>query len=251
MSPIIASIITLVALCLAILVGHQIRRTLPDRRLNDETKDTVKLSMGLVGTLTALLLGLLISSAKNSYDTQRSQVTQMVAKVAVLNRVLALYGDETLPARKLFRLAIEDAIRRLWPKDRNASAQLQPNTQVADSVYFEIEALTPANDRQQKLKAIAETNAVDIAQQRALLVAQSERSVSAPMLLVLASWLIIIFASFSLLAPPNLMANLALVISSIAVAGAIFLLLELDQPFDGLLRIPNREMVNAWQQLPQ
>src|ERR1043166_547577 len=131
--------------------------------------------------MAALLLGLLVSSAKGSYDAERTQVIQMAAKTSYLNRLLALYGPETIDARKQFHAAIEDAIRRLWPNDKRLKAELRPNIEAGDSVYFKIEALSPGSDAQQKLKVLAEASAADLAQLRALLVAQSESSISTPM----------------------------------------------------------------------
>jgi hypothetical protein len=251
MSPTIVSIIVLILLIVAILIGRQLRQLIPEKRVSEDTKDTVKLAMGLVATMAALLLGLLVSSAKGSYDAERTQVIQMAAKVSYLNRILSLYGPESMDARKQFHEAIEGAIRRLWPKDKRLKAELDPNIEAGDSVYFKLEALAPSTDAQRKLKVLAEAGAADLAQLRALLVAQSESSISTPMLTVVVSWLVVIFGSFSLLAPPNMTANVALFISALAVAGAIFLLLELDSPFDGIIKIPNREMMNALNQLPK
>src|SRR5262249_16416162 len=100
------------------------RRRLPEQHLNADTKDTVKLAMGLVATMSALLLGLLVSSAKGSYDTTRTQVIQMGAKVAFLDRVLELYGPEAADARRQFRDAVDDAVRRIWPKDKASASEL-------------------------------------------------------------------------------------------------------------------------------
>jgi hypothetical protein len=249
MNPLYVALAVLGALILAIWIGHLFRRQLPDRRLNEETKDTVKLTIGLIGTMAALLLGLLVSSAKASYDAERTQVTQMTAKIVFLNRVLNLYGPETRDTRRQLHVSIEDAIERLWPKSKGRAVDITPNIEAGDSVYFSIQALSPANETQQKLKTIAETTVAELAQLRALLIAQAESSISAPLLVVVISWLFIIFASFSLLAPPNKTATVALFISSLAVGGAIFLLLELDGPFEGLIRIPNREMAKAMDQI--
>src|SRR5438445_13895312 len=82
-----------------VLLGRRVRRYLPQDHLSADSKDAVKLAMGLVATMTALLLGLLISSAKGTYDTVRSEVMQMVSKVEFLDRVLALYGPEAATAR--------------------------------------------------------------------------------------------------------------------------------------------------------
>src|SRR3954468_15266103 len=110
MSPALIATAVLATLILAMSIGRQFRRLLPERRLNEETKDTVKLTMGLVGTMAALLLGLLISSAKASYDAERTQVTQMTAKIVFLNRVLNLYGPESKDTRRQLRVSLEDAI---------------------------------------------------------------------------------------------------------------------------------------------
>src|SRR5205823_13155585 len=91
---------------------------LPEDHLSADSKDAVKLAMGLVATMTALVLGLLVSSAKGTYDTARSEVIQMAAKVAFLDRVLALYGPEAADARGELRAAVTDAARRIWSTDR-------------------------------------------------------------------------------------------------------------------------------------
>src|ERR1700750_2245190 len=127
MNPAILSAIVLASLLAAIWIGRQLRRVLPEHQLDGETKDTVKLTMGLIGTMAALLLGLLVSSAKSTYDAERTQVVQMAAKVSYLNRVLSLYGPESLDARKQFHAGIEDAIWRLWPNDKKLKAELRPN----------------------------------------------------------------------------------------------------------------------------
>jgi len=102
------------------LLGRRVRRYLPEEHLSADSRDAVKLAMGLVATMTALLLGLLVSSAKGTYDTVRSEVMQMASKVAFLDRVLALYGPEAATARSECRDAVADAVRRMWPGEREA-----------------------------------------------------------------------------------------------------------------------------------
>jgi len=201
--------------------------------------------MGLVATMTALVLGLLVSSAKGTYDTARSEVIQMAAKVAFLDRVLALYGPEAAEARTELRAAIIDAVRRIWPNDRSGSAQLAPNQQAGDALFITVQRLSPHDDVQRTLKAQVATLMVDLGQLRSLLVAQSIPSISKPMLIILVSWLVVIFFGFSLLAPPNATTTLALIASAFSVACAIFLILELDQPFGGVIRIPSEPMINV------
>ncbi len=107
----LVSVILFVVLVGAAFLGRRVRRYLPEDHLSADSKDAVKLAMGLVATMTALVLGLLVSSAKGTYDTARSEVIQMTAKVAFLDRVLALYGPETADARGELRTAVTDAAR--------------------------------------------------------------------------------------------------------------------------------------------
>ena len=131
MNSTLTSIILLLALVAMVLLGRTLRRHLPDDHLTADSRDAVKLAMGLVATMTALLLGLLVSSAKGTYDSQRIEVIQMAAKVAFLDRVLTAYGPEAAEARARFRDAVAEAVRRMWPDEAAAQAQLLPNAQEA------------------------------------------------------------------------------------------------------------------------
>ena len=233
----------------AVLVGRIIRRLLPDQHLSSDSRDGIKLALGLVSTMSALVLGLLVSSAKSSYDTERSEVIQMAAKVAFLDRVLAVYGPEAAEARVRFHDAIKGAVQQMWPEEVRLPAQLAPNTQAGNVVYGIVQALSPHDDAQHKLKEQAISVGIDIGQLRSLLVAQSVPSISKPMLIILVSWLVIIFLGFSVLAPSNPTVMFAFIISAVAVSGAIFLILELDEPFGGFLRISSEPMMNALHQL--
>ena len=239
-----------VACCLfsAVLLGMWIRRLVPQHHLNADTKDTVKLAMGLVATMSALLLGLLVSSAKGSYDTTRGQVIQMAAKVAFLDRVLGLYGPEAAPLLSQFHAAVEETTRQMWSPNEGA---LSRNVHAGNALYAAIQGLSPRDDAQRALKTQATTLAVDLAQLRTLLHVQSLASISRPLLVVVVIWLVIIFFSFSLLAPPNATATLALMVSALAVAGAIFLILEMDRPFTGVVRISSEPMQNALKPMTQ
>jgi hypothetical protein len=188
---------------------------------------------------------LLVSSAKDAYDTRRSEVIQMAAKVAFLDRVLALYGPEAAEARTELRAAVFAAVQHLWPADRNRPGQLTPGEQGGDMVYVAIQGLSPRDDTQRALKTQIANLMVDLGQLRALLIAQSIPSISMPILIILVSWLVVIFFGFSLIAPPNATTMLALVASAFSVACAIFLILELDQPFGGLIHIPSKPLITV------
>lgn len=249
MNPTLTALIVFACLIAAVLLGRTLRGLLPEGHLSTESKDAVKLAMGLVATMSALVLGLLVSSAKGAYDTERSEVIQMASKVAFLDRVLAAYGPEAAGVRAQFRDNVEEGIRQIWPGEMRRPTQLTPNVQAGNMVYIAIHALSPHNDMQSDLRTQAATLAVDVAQIRSLLAAQSVPSVSKPMLIILVLWLVIISLGFSVLAPPNATTLLALTVSALAVSGAIFLILELDEPFGGLIGISSEPMLNALHQI--
>lgn len=230
--------------CLVVpaLLGRRVRRYLPEDHLSADSRDAVKLAMGLVATMTALVLGLLVSSAKEAYDTKRSEVIQMAAKIAFLDRVLALYGPEASEARGELRATVGDGVGRIWSSGRGGPGQLAASHQAGDALYLALQRMSPRDDTQRTLKAQVQNLAVDLGQLRSLLIAQSIPSISKPMLIILVSWLVVIFFGFSVIAPPNATTTLALVASAFSVACAIFLILELDQPFGGLIHIPSEPM---------
>src|SRR5258708_28953295 len=109
------------------MFGIFLGAVLPENQLTAESKDIVKLGMGLLGTMTALLLGLLVASAKSSYDTRSSELTQMSANIILLDRVLAHYGPETKEARTILRAAVASTLTRIWPSYGAHAPQLPPS----------------------------------------------------------------------------------------------------------------------------
>src|ERR1043165_7965294 len=121
MNATVFALVAFAAIFVAALLGMRLRAALPEHHLSEETKESVRVGVGLVATMTALLLGLLIASAKGSYDTQRTEVIQMAARIGFLDRALAIYGPETAQARELLRREVESLIPRLLP-DKGAGA---------------------------------------------------------------------------------------------------------------------------------
>src|SRR5213083_3578560 len=138
------------------LLGVRVRAALPEDHLSTETKDAVKVGMGLVATMAALVLGLLVASTKGAYDTQKSEVSQMAAKIVFLDRVLANYGSETAETRDLLRGSVGSAINRMWPdKKSSQTAQLDPSVSSGEAFFNAIQKLSPKNDVQHSLKSQA------------------------------------------------------------------------------------------------
>lgn len=241
----IISLVTFGLLIVAIFAGMQVA----EEGLSKSTKDTVKLATNLVATMSALVLGLLVSSAKNSYDTVRSEVIDVSSKVVFLDRLLAGYGPEAADARVRLREWVEEATNRMWPTEAGRSADLTPNSEEGKSLYLTVQNLPAKDDLQRGVKTEATQVMIEVGKIRSLLVTQSVPSISKLMLAVLVSWLVIIFFSFSMLAPTNGPAITALVVSALSTCGALSLILELDRPFGGLIGISSAPMRNALTQL--
>jgi hypothetical protein len=236
------------------LLGMLLRAVLPDQHLTPESKDVVKLGMGLIGTMTALVLGLMIASAKSSYDTQRNGLAQMCANLIMLDRFLAHYGPESKDIREMVHASAADTLRHMWPQESAEPGQALERTGTEgryEGVYEKIQQLSPKNDAQRASQAQAFGTAIDIGKMRWSLFSQKGSSIPFPFLVVMAAWLTLLFASFSLFAPPNATVVVTLVVCALAVSGAVFLILELDQPFAGIIQISSEPLRNAIGQLGQ
>jgi hypothetical protein len=240
MSAIAVSSIVFACIFGGALLGALLRRILPESHLNSESKEIVKLGTGLIGTMAALVLGLMVASAKSSYDTQKNEVTEMAANFTWLDRVLAHYGPEAQGARELLRRGMPYMIGRIWSNDKSAPAN--PH---AEATYDAIQQLPSTNDAQRALKAEALGICVSLGRTRSLLFQQVGSSISLPFLIVVVFWLTIIFVSFGLFGPPNATVIVTLLVCALSVAGAIFLILELDHPFSGLIQISSEPLRNA------
>jgi hypothetical protein len=240
----------MVSACLfaAVWIGTRVRRFLPEHHLGPDSRDTVKLALGLVATMSALLLGLLVSSAKTSYDTTRTQVMQVASEFALLDRILVIYGPQAADVRGQLHDLIEEVTRRIWPDDAAVQATSKPKPEIGNAFYVALLRLEARDDMERTLKAQAVNLTLEIGQLRSLMQAEATPSISKPMLIVVVLWLVMIFLGFSLIAPPNATASFALIASALCVAGAIFLILELDRPFGGLMRISSEPMLNVLRQ---
>ena len=187
------------------LLGMILRAFLPAQHLSEESKEVVKLGMGLVATMTALVLGLLIASAKSSFDTQRNGLAELSANVILLDRVLAHYG-QSRRRREMLRALVADILHRTWSQENPQSGQAgakSPAQGPKEALFEKIQALAPRSDSQRAIQAQAMKTGIDIAQTRLLMFAQKGSSIPTPFLVLMVCWLTLILASFSLFAPSN------------------------------------------------
>jgi len=250
MSSITISLIVFACIFGGALLGIFLHTSLPQHHLAADSKDIVKLGMGLVGTMAALVLGLLVASAKGSYDAQSAELTQMAANIALLDRGLALYGPEAKEERALLRGAVVRILDQMWSKDGASSAPTAAPSG-GEILYEKIQALSPKNDMQRSLQSAELSIVVDIGKTRWLMYAQQATSVSIPLLVVLVLWLTVIFISFGLFAPFNATVVSSLFVSALSVSGAIFLILEMYGPYSGLIQISSAPLRAALAHLGQ
>lgn len=247
MNDLLISFLVFAIIFCGALVGVAVRPLLSEEHLHPDSKDVAKMATGLIGTLAALVLGLLIASAKSSFDQKTSQVRQMTATIILLDDLLAQYGSEATPVRNLLRQSVQPLANRIWREEALPTGNLAHFKSSAEAFAFEqeLERLSPNNDVQRSLKSRAIQAFTDGAQIRLLLFAQAGGSIPTPFLVILVFWLSAIFVSFTLFAQTNLVVTASLFVCALSFACAIFLVLELDNPFTGLMGISSATLRNA------
>ncbi|SRR6266498_425154 len=221
------------------LIGLFLGRLLPDRHLNNDAKDIVKLATGLIATLSALVLGLLVSSAKGTFDQVNQELTQNAVRIVVLDRVLAQYGPETKELRAALKNSYTVATSLVMSANQSQQDKWDSPEGVArvESFQSAIRALAPKNEAQKELQSRAIQISHDIVSSRWFLIIQREGTISVPLVVIMVFWLSVIFAAWGVFSPRNLVVVVALLAASLSVSGATFLILELDTPLTGWIRV--------------
>jgi hypothetical protein len=227
------------------LLSMFVRGALPEHHLNSDSRDAIRLSMGVIGTMSALVLGLLI--AKSSFDAKNSQVKQITANVILLDQLLVQYGPEAHDTRVLLRRSIASMADKIWSEGDQAATATGSFVVSAEAETFlnSVLNLKPQTDSQRSAQARAIKTLTDLAQTRLLLYTQSGNEIPLPFLVLLVFWLAIIFASFSLFVSPNSIVVFAFFVCAFSASGALFLIFELDRPFTGLMSVSDTALRQA------
>ena len=230
------------------LLGMFLRIALPERHLGAESRDLVRLTMGLLATMSALVVGLLITTAKTAYDTQNAEFRRLAAEVVLLDRALAHYGPEASAAREILRSTVAEVLGHM---DSDSGLQAAPPnpTEKSEGIYDVVLKLVPQTEVQRSLRAEALRLGVDIGLLRWLMFAQRGTSIPPPFLVILAAWFTILFSGFGLFARFDGTVLATVLVCALSLAAAVFLILELEQPFEGLVKIPTTPLRDALLQL--
>src|SRR5450432_1215104 len=233
------------------MLGLLLNAVLPEHHLTSDSKDVIKVATAMIATLAALVVGLLIASAKSSFDSKDGELRGAAAHTILLDRTLAAYGPETQDVRQLLRQLVVTRIQQIWPQERTGTFNLDAISQGSgvEAIQRKLLELSPQNDTQRWLKSTALQMSSNIAEARWLGVEQAGGSIQWPFLAILVFWLTIIFASFGVFAPRNGSVITALFVCALSVSGSIYLIVEMDQPYSGFIKISSAPLHTALDQL--
>jgi hypothetical protein len=226
------------------LAGMGLRQVLPQNQLGADAKDVIRLATGLLVTMTALVLGMLVSTANSSYQDRKNELAEMGSNFVLVDGLLASYGPDARAIREELRGLAETGLERVWPTQASQQ-QLRPANN-GQSFYDHLRNLAPKDDTQVAVKAAAISAAVNLRHTYWLMfIGVEQSSLSFPLLLVVVSWLTFIFISFGLFAPGTKAVFVTLVACALAVSGAVFIIMAMYTPFSGVMKISSSPLRDA------
>jgi hypothetical protein len=244
MSTITISLLVAACIFAGGLAGLYLNRVLPPQHLTKETQDVVRLGIGMLSLLASLVLGLLIATAKSSYDATDHSIRSYAAELALLNEILRDYGGEASVPRDLLRSYTERLLHDGWT--RPVALEDEQARLLLEQARAAIRALKPVDAGQKSLQDRATDININLLRDRWLLIEQQGPSVQRIVVVILVSWVTVIFASFGMNAPRNGTVVMTFLFCSLAIGGAIFLILEMDRPLGGVMQIsslPVRDVI--------
>jgi hypothetical protein len=257
MISIIIGLITFVCVFGGAMLGMYLRNVLPDHHLQDDSKDAMKAGIAIVATLSALVLGLLISSAKDSLDSMNAAFTQNGARIIMLDRVLSFYGPETKEVRQQLKDTVQTMVDRMWHRDKikknndnnNAKTQTAKRADGMELIVDDLRNLTPQNDSQRLLQTQALQIGNDLLQSRWMVIEQAQITLPTIFLVILLFWLTVLFISSGLFSPYNSTVIMVLVICAMSVSSAIYLVEDMSRPFQGIMKVSSAPLEKALDRL--
>ena len=244
MSSTAAFLASFISILIGAALGMLLKRFLPAAPLDVGSKQAIRLGAGFLSTLAALVIGLMIASAKNTYDTQNTNIRQLGTNAVLVDQMLTQYGSDAKAARTLLREIIPSATSRIWqenaPGKGGGSAFVVSD--MAERFYNAVEGLKPANAKQTSLKSRIIQLTTEMGRTRLLVFTQGDDGIPLPFFVVLVFWLVVIFASFSMFAEPSLIVVASTLVFALSVSSALFLIVDLSHPFQGLMQISNHHL---------
>ena len=239
MSPFFTAVIVFLCILASTWLGLLLRERLPDHHLSADSKDVVRLGSGMIATMAALILGLMTASAKSAFDAEDAAVKQVSTNLLSLDRSLANYGPDTKELRGVLRHMVQLRLEMTWPEERGQDARVDAPeaTPLAEGIERQIVNLPEQTAEQRAYKSQALALAGQLLQTRWAVFGAQQSSIPTSFLVIVVFWLSVIFASFGLFAPRNPTVVVVLVVCALSVAASMFLILEMDRPFSGMMKV--------------
>jgi hypothetical protein len=245
MKSILISSIVFVVVFGGALAGIGFQRVVPENQLGPEAKDVIRLATGLLVTMTALVLGMLVSTANSSYQDRKNELAEMGSNFVLVDGLLASYGPDAQAIRGELRGLAEIGLERIWPSQGSQASQLRPENN-GHFFYDQLQLLAPKDDTQVAAKGAAISAAANLRHTYWLMFLRTEQSsLSFPLLAVVVSWLTFIFISFGLFAPPTRAVLVTMVACALAVSAAVFIIMAMYTPFSGVMKISSSPIRDA------
>ena len=221
------------------MVGLKLHEWLPEQHAPEKSREMIGAMTGLLGLLLALVLGTLVGSAYTLYATQKAEMETLAARSLQLDSALDAYGPEAKPGREGLKAAIGQSYDKIWGDKAGSQDGMDAKAIMADMKILDqfLRSLSPKTDAQKQILATAGVAAGQIEQTRLMMVLQLATGISWPMLAIVVCWSLLLFCGYGLVSPVNGTVIASLALGAIAVASAIFLIMELSQPYSGLFRI--------------
>lgn len=247
MPSLVTTLIALACMGAGVLLGSFLRLRLPDQHLRDDSKDVVKTATGMIGTLVALVIGLLVSAANASFDQANAGVTQAGAKIILLDRLLVRYGPATAEIRSRLRQSVAASIERVWPitaGPKGGVGAIEEGTALED-IQEIIRQLAAKDEMSRSIQSQAFDVCKGLSESRWLMIEQAQTPTPAVFLVMLIFWLTVLFTGLGMLAPGNATTYFCLAICAVSMAGAILLILEMNRPMEGMIRVSPAPLYKA------
>ncbi|NOG70959.1 hypothetical protein [Roseicella sp. DB1501] len=228
-------------------LGLWLRSILPAHHLEPDSRDAMQLVLALVASMAALVLGLLVSTAQTVYRSQGENLLSLAADVVSLDRVLLRYGSPAEEVRLVLRRDVRAEFATVMTEEGVMARRMLPEARLnlLEPLNEALQRLRPGTEAQRHDLDLALDLAEGITRTRMLMAAQQESTLPIPFLGVLMFWLAVLFLGFGLMTRPNATVVVAMLLGALAVASALFLIIELDRPFDGLMHLSSASLQTA------
>jgi hypothetical protein len=237
MSELLVPILILLCLVVASLGSLAVYKRLPAHHRDENTHAIIKLAANLFVVMTSLVLGLMISAAKNTFESVDRNVHAFATDLILLDRSLVEYGPETNDTRQRLLAYVKRAVDGTWRAGSQPLIDDIEAARILTDVGASLRSIKPPDAERAELRAMALERFQKVLEQRWTLVEQSEGTIPAPLIIVVGVWLVLIFASFGYRAPRNIIVVTALLVAAALVSAAIYLIIDMDVPFSGPIHV--------------